>query len=164
MKKLSVLRRLLICLFVLIAACKKEIKEIKQSKVEFTKEGELTIYQKKDSAFYEVKTLDIEFAEDEYERQTGLMHRSSMKNNRGMLFIFEENRMQSFYMKNTLIPLDLLFINDQNKIVSFQKNAKPLNEQSLPSSAPAQYVLEINAGLAEEWNLSEGDSISFTKL
>ena len=85
-----------------------------------------------------------------------------MQNNQGMLFVFDDVSERSFYMKNTKIPLDLIFINDNNTIVSFQKNAKPLDESSLPSNAPAKYVLEVNAGLVDTWKLSVGDSISYT--
>jgi len=87
-----------------------------------------------------------------------------MEPKRGMLFIQKTFKPQSFYMKNTLIPLDIIFIDDQYKIVSFQKNAKPLDETSLPSEKAAIYVLEINAGLSDQWNLKTGDSISFKKM
>ena len=141
------------------SACKDDKKVIKQTEVAFQKEGELTIF-KKDSTQV---TLDIEIADTEYETQTGLMYRSSMKTNQGMLFVFDDVAPRSFYMKNTKIPLDLIFIDGNNKIVSFQKNAKPFDESSLPSNAPAKYVLEINAGLVNTWQLTVGDSISYKK-
>lgn len=84
-----------------------------------------------------------------------------MKNNQGMLFVFDDYTERYFYMKNTKIPLDIIFIDTGKKIVSFQKNAKPFDETSLPSKVPAKYVLEINAGLMDTWNLKIGDSISF---
>ena len=163
MRKSVIYNQILIVASLLLITCKKEVKPIKESSIQFQKEGELTLYKKQDSIFSIIQKIDIELAEDAYERQTGLMHRSEMGINQGMLFIFEKEQPQNFYMKNTLIPLDLLFINSQNQIVSFQENAKPLNEQSLPSNAPAQYVLEINGGLIDKWNVSVGDSISFTK-
>jgi len=64
-------------------------------------------------------------------------------------------------MKNTKIPLDIIYIDETMSIVSFQKNAKPFDETSLPSNLPAKYVLEVNAGLSDEWQLSVGDSIEF---
>lgn len=138
-------------------ACKDDKKVIKQTEVAFKKEGKLTIF-KKDS---DQVTLDIEIADTEYETQTGLMYRSSMETNQGMLFIFDDVAPRSFYMKNTKIPLDLIFIDGNNKIVSFQKNAKPFDESSLPSNAPAKYVLEINAGLVDTWHVTVGDSLSY---
>ncbi|ULC60303.1 DUF192 domain-containing protein [Flaviramulus sp. BrNp1-15] len=139
------------------SACKEDKKVIKQTEVAFKKEGELTIF-KKDSTQV---TLDIEIADTEYETQTGLMYRSSMETNQGMLFVFNDVAPRSFYMKNTQIPLDLIFIDGANKIVSFQKNAKPFDENSLPSNAPAKYVLEINADLVDKWVVAVGDSISY---
>ncbi len=152
---------LFLLLTISMCSCKEDKKAIKQTEVAFTKEGELTLYKTTTDSAKVI--LDIEIADNEYETQTGLMYRSSMKNNQGMLFVFDDVSERSFYMKNTKIPLDLIFINGFNTIVSFQKNAKPFDESSLPSNAPAKYVLEINAGLVDTWNLSVGDSISYTK-
>jgi len=143
-------------------SCKKtnEEKVITQTEFSFTKEGTLTL-TKSDGSF--IKKIDIEFAEDDYERETGLMHRSSMKSLQGMLFIFDEERLQNFHMKNTLIPLDLIFIDSNKKVVSFAENAKPLDLTSLPSQVSAKYVLEINGGLSEEWIIEIGDTVEWTK-
>jgi uncharacterized membrane protein (UPF0127 family) len=140
-----------------LASCKEDKKVIKQTEVAFKKEGELTIFKKDSSQV----TLDIEIADTDFDIQTGLMYRSAIKQNQGMLFVFDDVEPRSFYMKNTKIPLDLIFIDGNNKIVSFQKNAKPFDEASLPSNAPAKYVLEINAGLVDTWNVLVGDSISY---
>jgi uncharacterized membrane protein (UPF0127 family) len=66
-------------------------------------------------------------------------------------------------MRNTQIPLDIIYFDVNRTIVSIQKNAKPFDETSLPSEGPAKYVLEINAGLSSEWKLEKGDKIQFTK-
>lgn len=149
-------------LVIVLASCKTEPKEsIKTEPISFTKEGELMILStKKDSI---KANFDIEIAETEYETLTGLMYRESMKKDRGMLFIQPEETEQNFYMKNTEIPLDIIYINSGMKVVSFQKNAKPLDESSLPSRAPAKFVLEINAGLSDSLGLQVGDSISFSR-
>jgi uncharacterized membrane protein (UPF0127 family) len=145
---------------VLIFSCKNESKTaIKTETISFKKEGELSVF-KKDSLLV---NLDIEIAESDYETETGLMYRNSMEEKQGMLFIQDEFKVQNFYMKNTQISLDLIFIDENLKIVSFQENAKPFDETSLSSQVPAKYVLEINAGLAEKWLLEVGDSISFTR-
>ena len=78
-----------------------------------------------------------------------------------MLFIFPDEDFRSFYMKNTKIPLDIIYIDADKTIVSIQKNAKPFDETSLPSDAPAKYVLEINGGLFDEWQLQIGDKITY---
>ena len=62
-------------------------------------------------------------------------------------------------MKNTEFALDIIFINSKNEIVSIQKNAQPLDQTSLPSEAPAMLVLEVNAGLSDQWTLEPGDKI-----
>lgn len=144
--------------------CKEETTKVSSDQVvpTFKKEGSLSI--KKADSDSIVKTLDIEIADNEYETQTGLMYRTSMENNQGMLFIFPDSQPRSFYMKNTKIPLDIIYIDEDKAIVSFQKNAQPLNEASLPSNAPAKYVLEINAGLTDVWGLKVGDKIEFEVL
>lgn len=145
-----------------VTSCKNEPKSVKPIEITFKKEGELNLY-KSTSDTIKAK-LDIEIADTDYETQTGLMYRNTMKENRGMLFIFNTEQERFFYMKNTKIPLDIIYISKDKKIVSFQKHAKPFDETSLPSTYPAKYVLEINAGLADAWSLAVGDSISFSNI
>jgi hypothetical protein len=130
--------------------------------VTFKKEGTLQLKKAADDSV--IQTLDIEIADDEYQIQTGLMYRNKMANNQGMLFLFPAEAERSFYMKNTRISLDIIYIAADNRIVSFQKNAEPFNEASLPSNAPAKYVLEVNAGLSDAWGLGVGDTIDFEAL
>jgi len=155
---------LIIFSLALLSSCKEEKKTTSVDKVEvnFKKEGTLTL--KKATSDSIIKTIDIEIADDEYTTQTGLMYRTKLETNHGMLFIFPDSQMRSFYMKNTKIPLDIIYIDENKTIVSFQKNAKPMDETSLPSEAPAKYVLEINDGLADVWDLNVGDTISFEAL
>ncbi len=156
---------LLIALMLTLSSisCKETTQDtvVLTKEVKFTKEGTLSI--KKASTDSLVATLDIEFAETEYETQTGLMYRKSMLPNRGMLFIFESEAPKAFYMKNTEFSLDIIYLNAQKEIVTIQKNAKPLDETSLPSGIPAQYVLEVNAGLSDQWGLESGDRIEYSK-
>ncbi len=142
--------------------CKQEKKTIKPIEVQFKKEGKLQLLKSTTDSI--VAEIDIEIADTEYDVQTGLMYRNSMKDNQGMLFVFPSMRQRSFYMKNTRIPLDLIFLDENNIIVSFQENAVPFNESSLPSVVPAQFVLEINAGLAEQWQLEIGDYMVYSKI
>lgn len=145
--------------YLALSGCKEEKKSVKQTEVMFTKEADLSIF--KIATDSTVINLDIEIADTDYDIQTGLMYRSTMEPNQGMLFVFDDEEERFFYMKNTQIPLDIIYIDDNKKIVSFQKNAKPFNETSLPSHVPAKYVLEVNAGMADAWSLKEGDSISY---
>lgn len=141
-------------------SCKEDKKTVKSIVITFKKEGELSI--KKATTDSVVKSIDIEIADTEYETQTGMMYRDSMEDGQGMLFVFKNAGYHSFYMKNTKIPLDIIYIGADKKIVSIQKNAKAFDETSLPSNAPVQYVLEVNAGLSDEWNLEVGDVIEYT--
>jgi len=147
--------------FTFVFNCKDDKSSIKETQVvvEFKKEGTLSI--KKANTDSIVKTLDIEIAESDYEIQTGLMYRTQMEAHQGMLFIFPDAQLRSFYMKNTKIPLDIIYIDAEKTIVSVQKNAQPFNEASLPSGAAAKYVLEIYGGLFDDWQLEVGDSIDF---
>lgn len=159
------MRTLFTVLFIsvlLLQSCKTESKkEIKTEAISFTKEGVLTILKQETDSI--LTQLDIEIAESEYETQTGLMYRESMEDNQGMLFIFPDVAMHSFYMKNTQIALDIVYIDESLKIASFQRDAQPYNETGLSSKVPVKYVLEINAGLSERLGLDIGDAISFTK-
>ncbi|MDO5104728.1 DUF192 domain-containing protein [Capnocytophaga sp.] len=133
--------------------------EIKAPEIEFTKEAEVSIF-KGDNL---LKTIDVEFADTPEETALGLMYRKSMQENQGMLFIFSDEEMRSFYMKNTEIPLDIIYLDKDKKVVSIAKNAKPFDETSLPSEAPAMYVLEINGGLSDKWGIEKGDFIEVKK-
>ena len=153
---------LLIAFLIFQISCKEgSKKEIKTTTVAFKKEGTLQILQKDTDSI--LTQLDIEIADTDYERETGLMYRNAMEMNQGMLFIFDDVSMHYFYMKNTQIPLDLIYLDNKLRIASFQKNAQPMNENSLSSKVPVKYVLEINAGLADKWSLAIGDSITYRK-
>lgn len=162
MRRLILLGILFTSLGSLYQCKEKESNQVLTKEVKFQKEGELTLRKAgNDSVLVQ---LDIEISEGEYETQTGLMYRSSMENNRGMLFIFEDERPRYFYMKNTQFALDIIYVNGNGEVVSIQKDAQPLNQTSLPSEGPAQYVLEVNAGLSDLWNLEKGDIMDFTRL
>ena len=145
-----------------LSSCKQEAKKaIETEPISFTKEGELEILRSESDSL--LARLDIEIAETDYEIQTGLMYREEMEQHQGMLFIFPDVAYHSFYMKNTLIPLDLIFIDDQLKVVTIKPNAQPLDESGIPSEVPVQYVLEVNAGLSATWGLETGDKIVYSK-
>ncbi len=146
-----------------LVSCKEEPKKaVTTAPVTFTREGTLTIYRAQTDTV--VAQLDIEIAETDYETQTGLMYRDAMETGQGMLFIFPEVAYHSFYMKNTKIPLDIIYIDENLKVASILKNAQPLSEAGLPSEVPVMYVLEVNAGLSDAWDLQVGDRIAFQKL
>ena len=127
----------------------------------FTKEGELVLSDSLGNA--KVK-IDIEIANTDYDQQLGLMKRVSMGEKQGMLFILSSDEMRSFWMRNTLISLDMIFMGSNKKIVTIHKNTKILSNQSYPSTSPAQYVLEVNAGFTDKYKVNVGDVISWSVI
>ena len=106
----------------------------------------------------------IEIADNDAERARGLMYRDAMDAGRGMLFIHDAEEPQAYWMKNTRIPLDILYFDDGRKLVSQQRDVPPcsLGDRcpSYPSNAPARYVLELNAGEAARLKLQDGAELT----
>lgn len=104
----------------------------------------------------------VELADDDESRTRGLMYREHMAKDRGMLFTFPEEGPLAFWMKNTKIPLDMLFFDRQLRLVSVQQNVQPCKADpcpTYPGAGPAQYVLELNAGLAAKLGVKPGDKL-----
>lgn len=118
----------------------------------------------KNKICFDKNCFKVELAQTNEELSKGLMFRKSLNENSGMLFIFQEENLHSFWMKNTLIPLDMLWINSNKEIVFIKNNAKPCQEENCEIFTPdkkALYVLEINSGIAEEIGLEVGDKVDF---
>ncbi|MEK6823893.1 MAG: DUF192 domain-containing protein [Nanoarchaeota archaeon] len=108
--------------------------------------------------------FDVEVVSSQEELSKGLMFRESLNENSGMLFIFPKEDFHNFWMKNTLIPLDIIWINSAKEIVFIENNAQPCLKDICESFTPdekALYVLEINSGIAEEIGLKVGDEVNF---
>jgi len=106
----------------------------------------------------------IELAQTSAKRERGLMFRQSLDKDRGMLFIFEQSGIHNFWMKNTLIPLDIVWIDSNNEIVFISENTPPCAADSCPLISPTQnarYVLEINAGQIKKISAKIGDQVIF---
>lgn len=155
--RLNHLFLLLVSLIILTSCRHQEANILSDADIKFNKEA--TGYLIKKTTKDTIKVLELEIADTDYDIQTGLMYRTSMQNNQAMLFIFNEEQKLSFYMKNTQMPLDIIYLKADGTIDSFVENAKPMDETLLPSAGPAQYTLEIKAGLAEKWGLDIGDSL-----
>ena len=113
---------------------------------------------------FENKCFNVEIADTSEKRRTGLMNRESLAIDSGMLFTFEKEGSYNSWMKNTLIPLDIIWIDENNKIIYIEKNAKPCKTEQcefFSSNKKALYVLEINGGSAEEMGFEVGDEIEF---
>ena len=107
----------------------------------------------------------IEIADDDAERARGLMFRDALPTGHGMLFIHDAEEPQAYWMKNTKIPLDILYFDDERKLVAQQRTVPPCSLgdgcPSYPSDAPARYVLELNAGEAARLQLKDGAELRF---
>ncbi len=101
----------------------------------------------------------VEIAETMSERALGLMGRTDLKPDDGMLFIFPQSGLQYFWMKNTPSSLDIIFIGSDYKIKSIAANTVPFSEKVISSEVPAQYVLEVLAGRAAELGIKPGDRV-----
>ena len=106
--------------------------------------------------------MDIEVADNDGERMRGLMDRQNLPDNAGMFFVFPNDEPRSFWMKNTLLSLDIIYINSRKEIVSIQKYTQPRSTYSIPSEKPAMYVLEVNAGFTDKYGINAGDRIEFS--
>ena len=108
-----------------------------------------------------ILNLQVEIADTDAKRELGLMHRPSLGSNKGMLFIFDKEEAHTFWMKNTLISLDMLFINADRRVITIAPNTTPLSEATIAPQGPVQYVLEVNAGYAAKNGVRVGNQISF---
>ncbi|WP_263786446.1 DUF192 domain-containing protein [Salinibacter grassmerensis] len=129
--------------------------------IPFTKEGRLTFLQNGDSTV----TIDLEIADTDSARERGMMQRTGFPNDRsGMLFPFEEEQPQSFWMSNTPVALDILFADADSQIVSIAKYTTPFSTERYRSGDPAQYVVEVPAGFADSHGILEGDRIRWRRV
>lgn len=114
--------------------------------------------------------VDVEIADDPQERAQGLMYRRSLADNRGMLFIFETPRETSFWMRNTYLPLDLVFLDPRGVIRHIHRNARPLDETPIPGASAKDpdplrlMVLEVRAGEADRLGLAVGQPMAHPGL
>jgi len=114
----------------------------------------------------ETKNIDIniEIAKTQEQKAQGLMNREFLAKNSGMLFLQKEEQNISLWMKNTLIPLDIIFINKDNKIIDILRNLQPCKKnpcQTYSSKEKAKYILELNAGFTENNNINIGNQVIF---
>jgi len=103
--------------------------------------------------------FEVELADTDYKRERGLMYRRSLAENQGMFFDFPNSEIRSFWMKNTYLSLDLLFIDENYFIVDLHEQAFPLREDPILSKVPAKYVFEIKSGMCQKMNIKLGDKV-----
>ena len=106
----------------------------------------------------------VELAETQDEISTGMMHRPEMGADVGMLFVLGEARIPSFFMRNTLVSLDLLFVSGSGEIMAIAHSAAPLSERNITPGVPVRFVLEIKGGQAEILGIKPGDTVRHQRL
>ena len=109
-------------------------------------------------------TFQVEVADTPAKRELGLQYRRDLALDRGMIFLFPGESEHSFWMKNTPIPLDMIFIGRDRKIVGILEQAVPFSTDSRSVAGASQFVLEINGGLAKRYGIKPGDSVRFHGL
>jgi len=105
--------------------------------------------------------FEVEIADTPAKRELGLQYRRELAADRGMIFLFPTESVQTFWMKNTLLPLDMIFIGGDRKIVGIVEQTTPFSLDPRSVGAPSQFVLEINGGFAKRHGIKAGDSVRF---
>ena len=128
---------------------------------QFVQEGTLVFQNtEKDT----IRQVEIEIAETDQRRTQGMMYRTSMSYDKAMLFIMEYERKQSFWMRNTKMSLDIIYVNSNMEIVTVYKHTQPYSVSPIPSFKKAKYVVETAAGFCDKFGIEEGNSIEFARI
>ena len=128
--------------------------------IPYTTEGQLAFIQDGDSAV----TIDVEVADTDSARERGMMQRTGFPNDRsGMLFPFDQEQPQSFWMSNTPVALDIIFADADSQIVGISKYTTPFSNERYESGEPAKFVVEVPAGFIDSHGLLKGDRIRWRR-
>ncbi|WP_185858520.1 DUF192 domain-containing protein [Blattabacterium cuenoti] len=164
MKKINIFFSLMIIFFCLIFFSDKRNEDLVLElenvgdllEIEFIKDGELYLKNKN----LVIKKIDVELSYRDTEKKNGLTYRSFLKENRGMLFLFQDREdYKIINMKNMRIPLDIIYINQFNTVLSIKTHMNPMIEIDIPKTDEKniiKYVLAINAGMSKKWGIKEG--------
>jgi len=149
---------LLICIVAAGCSGKQDDNVSKQKgrTIEFTRE--VSFYTAEDDS---ITTIRVAVADDENKRSQGLMDVNDLPRDRGMLFIFEEQKPLSFWMANTPLSLDIIFVNTSMEIVRIHQNTQPFSEKNFDSGKPAKYAIETNGGFCLSHDIQEGMKVKF---
>ncbi len=109
------------------------------------------------------KTFNLEVADNDYQRAHGLMERDTLPPDHGMIFVFDSDTTEGFWMHHTRFPLDILFVDQSGKIVSIA-TMKAYDENTTNSGGPYRYAIELNSGVAADTNIKPGDTLTLPKL
>ncbi len=126
----------------------------------FKQEGTLAFYHPNDDT---LATIAIEIADTDAERRRGLMQRRSLGYDRGMLFLFEETSTDGMWMKNTPLPLDIVFVSPDSQVINIARRTTPFSEETIEPAAPRRFVVEVRAGFANEFGLTDSTRVRWVR-
>ena len=162
-----------ICAFVLLSVAGCSPQGAAQTQQDVTNQGgNIAIPDRHPISGLEVVPLKVETDETTYvfhvevartweQQRRGMMERPPLKDHEGMIFPYNPPGVQSFWMKNTPNPLDIIYVGPDERILNIAANAVPLSEESIPSAGPVSLVLEIRGGLAAEMGIEAGDRVTW---
>ncbi len=153
-----------LCLLLLLAACggddaTPETGTASETVIPFRQDGSLSFLREGEPYL----SIAIEIAATDSARTRGLMQRKGLPERSGMLFLFDREQPQGFWMANTPMALDLLFIDADSQIVDIAKYARPLSPETVASKAPARFVLEVPAGFSDAHGIIEADRVRWRR-
>ncbi len=133
-------------------------KSREQTNTAAMKQGKVIFYDEENRRNLEIF---VELAESEYDQSKGLMFRNEFSENQGMMFIYPDEELRYFWMKNTPVALDLIFVDKTMHIRHIHKNAQPFSEKLIASVEAAMYVVEVHAGVCDRYDIKKGQRISW---
>ena len=122
-------------------------------------QGELQVLRQDGST---AVSITIEIADTPEARMRGLMERWSLPDSHGMLFIFDSPEVQRFWMHNTPLSLDMIFVDENRRVLNIAESTTPMSKQTYASRGPAQYVVEVRAGFSKRHGIAEGMAVQWT--
>ena len=148
-------------MFIFAAACGSEDRSAAvQTDIPFRPDGVLEFLRPDGSR---ITAIAIEIAETDSARARGLMQRRSLPARGGMLFLFDDVEPRSFWMRNTPLPLDILFVGPDGDIVNIAERTRPFSDERIESTGPARYVLEVRSGFADRHGITDSTRIRWQR-
>lgn len=135
-----------------LSACKEEARPAQMREIPFEPKGVLEFVNPNGAV---IRQIAIEVADTDSSRMRGLMDRRSLSTRQGMLFIFPDETDRSFWMQNTPLPLDIIFVAADSQIVNIAKHTTPLSPEQVTSTGPAKYVVEVRAGFTDRYAITD---------
>lgn len=151
---------LLLCLALLGAACSSDDSTSGSGEQGVQSEGHLAFVQPNGDT---LRTIEIEIADSGDERERGLMRRRSLGYDRGMLFIFDEVDTSGMWMKNTPLPLDIVFVAPDSQVINIARRTTPFSQKTIKPTAPKKFVVEVRAGFADRFGLNNNARVRWTR-